>query len=49
MSVPIYINIKDNIIYIYRVYVGWLLEFYVLATPNIISGQVPTCDSVYLC
>ena len=26
---------------------GWLLEFYVLATPKVISGCVPTCDSVH--
>ena len=25
--------------------VGWLLEFYVLATSKVISGQVPICDS----
>ena len=27
--------------------VGWLLEFHVLATPKVLSGQVPTCDNVY--
>ena len=26
---------------------GWLLEFYVLATSNFISGQPPTCDGVH--
>ena len=28
--------------------IGWLLEFYVLATSNVISRQVLTCDSVHL-
>ena len=27
--------------------VGWLLEFYILATYRVISGWVPTCDSVH--
>ena len=25
--------------------IGWLLEFYILATPRVISGWLPTCDS----
>ena len=25
----------------------WLLDFYVLTTSNVISGQVPTCDSAH--
>ena len=28
--------------------VGWLLEFYVLATSKVISGEVQICDSAHL-
>ena len=27
--------------------IGWLLEFYILATCKVISGQVKTCNSAY--
>ena len=29
--------------------VGWLLEFYVRATSNVISRWAPTCDSAHSC
>ena len=29
--------------------VGWLLEFYFLATAKVISGPVPNCDRAHLC
>ena len=29
--------------------VGWLFEFYILATSNIISGRVPTCETATKC
>ena len=31
--------------YVVRVVVGWLLEFYILATFKVISGRVATCES----
>ena len=27
--------------------VGWLLEFHILATYNLMSGRVPTCDRAH--
>ena len=41
MYLCIYVNI-----YIYIYVRGWLFEFCILATSNIISGQVQTCNSV---
>ena len=32
----------------FNIVAGWLLQFYILATSKVISGQVPTCDSVVL-
>ena len=36
-------NVYDGCIYGFY----WLLGFYILATSHVISGQVPTCDSVH--
>ena len=27
--------------------IGWLLQFYALATSKVISGRIPICDSVH--
>ena len=38
--------ITNNDVEVLQTY-GWLLEFYVLATPKVISGHILHCDNVH--